>query len=272
MAREIRAYQVTIPAGTPVAAPYTRDLTMPSRIVRVIGVRVPRGPSGLMGFQLGSKGQQIIPWEPGSWLVMDDDKETFDVEGQIDTGAWQLLGYNTGRYDHTVYLTFQLDPVQLAYSPQGSAVYVPVDGIGSGDTGGGSGGGGSTPATYAEGYAAGRVAATVAVQTALGIAPTLTAPAPPDAGTVALQGWSAAVDAAIVAAQGITADADQPAPSGVDGAAIARRDALAAIRAAFGLTGGPAPVPAPAFGQPGRAEYDATRAAAIAAVAAITEA
>lgn len=111
MASEIRQFQVTIPHGTQVAANWTQPLTFPPRIVERITVLVPPGPRGMMGFAIGAAGVPVLPVNQGAWIVTDDDKIDWPLEDQIDSGAWQLFGYNTGAYDHTIYLTFQLRPV-----------------------------------------------------------------------------------------------------------------------------------------------------------------
>ena len=141
MAFEVRRYSVTIPAGTLAATPHIESLVMPARTVRSILWRVPPGPRGLMGFQIGSSGIQVIPWNTGEWIVAEDESDELELTGQITSGAWQCIGYNLGRYDHTVYLTFALD---RAPSPAyGTPGLIPSDGLGSGPGGsGGSGGGG----------------------------------------------------------------------------------------------------------------------------------
>jgi hypothetical protein len=111
MAREVRTFTVLVPAGTAIATPQTTALAMPSRIVRSVRFRIPPGPSGSVGFRLASGGVQVIPWEPGTWLVMDGEAVEWPLEGQIETGAWQLQAYNVGRWDHTLYVTMLLDPV-----------------------------------------------------------------------------------------------------------------------------------------------------------------
>lgn len=114
MAREVRNFAVLVPAGTLQAAPQVTNLVMPPRFVRSVRLRVPPGPSGSVGFALGASGAQVIPWEPGTWLVMDDEAVEWDLDNQIETGAWQLRAYNVGRWDHTLYVTFLLDPLSSA--------------------------------------------------------------------------------------------------------------------------------------------------------------
>lgn len=125
MAREVRAFAVTVPAGTTAAAPQVTALTMPARIVRSVRFRVPPGPAGSVGFALGASGAQVVPWEPGTWLIADDEVIEWPLEGQLETGAWQLRAYNTGRWDHTLYLSFLLDP--LDSGRPGLALSGPLD-------------------------------------------------------------------------------------------------------------------------------------------------
>lgn len=285
MAREVRRYTVTIPAGTALASPQVTALVMPARTVRSILWRVPPGPRGLMGFQVGASGVQVIPWNTGEWIVADDESDELPLEGQITSGAWQCIGYNTGRYDHAVYLTFYLDPPPR--SAGGVVGTIPPDAIGGGSggggstggggTGGGSGGGGGAPIDpgspppgstpdYAAGWAAARHNAIVAIATALGLADVPDPVERPAAGSDAADGYDDGRAAALVALGDLEAPLPAELPPGGDGAAIARQRALAAIQAALG---GPWPDPAPLPPAPGtdeRAEYDAGKAAILAAL------
>lgn len=105
-AREVRSFQVTIPAGTPASAPYTADVSFPPRELLGVHWKVPPGPSGLMGWRLTmSGGLPVIP-TGGGWVITDGDSDTWEVESQPDSGAWEVTGYNTDIYDHSVYLDF----------------------------------------------------------------------------------------------------------------------------------------------------------------------
>lgn len=117
MAQEIRAAQATIPAGTPLSAPVTVGVGFPDRIVRSVRWRVPRGAGGLMGWQLTSDGVPVIPVVPGTWIVADDESDDWALDGYPTAGNWQVTGYNTGVYPHTVYLTFLLDLITPAVTP-----------------------------------------------------------------------------------------------------------------------------------------------------------
>lgn len=113
MSREIREFQFTIPAGTALATPVTQAISFPTRIVDRIEITVPPGPFGFMGFSIGAAGVPIIPANPGGWIVTNDEKISWDLNGYIDSGAWQVNGYNTGQYNHTIYLRFLLSLITV---------------------------------------------------------------------------------------------------------------------------------------------------------------
>lgn len=122
MAQEIRQFSVTIPAGTAKGDGYTVSLAMPTRVVDQINIKVPPGPRGTMGFAIGAAGQPILPYNQGEYIVTDDEEIKWPLENQIDSGSWELYGYNDGAFDHTVYITFFLSMVtnannQLSIAP-----------------------------------------------------------------------------------------------------------------------------------------------------------
>jgi hypothetical protein len=109
MAREVHSFDVTIPAGTAKAAPQLTSLTMPPRVVTEVEIIVPPGPRGKVGFALAAGGVAIIPYEPGTFFVTDNEIIRWPLEEQITSGAWQLLAYNTGTFDHTLEVRFLVD-------------------------------------------------------------------------------------------------------------------------------------------------------------------
>jgi hypothetical protein len=64
-------------------------------------------------------GVQVLPGVAGEWVVADDEADDWEIFNLPDSGAWQLTGYNTGSYDHTVYLYFFVTPIQSAVSLTG---------------------------------------------------------------------------------------------------------------------------------------------------------
>lgn len=107
-AAEVRNFAVSVPAGTTIAAPLITPLAMPARTVTHVRVRVPPGPTGLVGWALGMTGVPVIPTNTGGWIVADDEVLEWDLIDQPDSGAWQLIAYNLGRNAHTLYVTFSL--------------------------------------------------------------------------------------------------------------------------------------------------------------------
>ena len=111
MAREVRHFTVTIPAGTPIATPVTTSINFFPRKVHQIYWRVPNGPQGQMGWRLTMHTIQVLP-TPGSdlWVIANDEHDTWTVDEMPDSGAWEVTGYNTGAYSHSVYLAFSVNP------------------------------------------------------------------------------------------------------------------------------------------------------------------
>lgn len=117
MSDEARFYIATIPAGTPEAAPVTVGLAMPVRRVDRIDWRVPHGSQGLMGWRLTMGGVQVLPDRATPWIITEGMSGTWQVATLPDSGAWQVTGYNTGNYDHSVHLDFHLSVTRPPYTP-----------------------------------------------------------------------------------------------------------------------------------------------------------
>lgn len=117
MAVEIRQYPCVIPAGTPQNAPVRIDLTFPPRTVERVEIDVPPGSSGLMGFALQNSGVTVIPFGSAAFIVAVDVHLSWDLTDYIDSGSWQLLGYNTDVFAHSVYVRFLLNLVPEQAGP-----------------------------------------------------------------------------------------------------------------------------------------------------------
>lgn len=134
MAQEIREFAVLVPAGTVKSSPLVTDISFPEREVIAVSYRVPPGPSGVMGWALTSAGTPVIPIQPNTFIVTDNQAATWDLEGYLDSGNWQVTAYNTGLYDHTVYLTFLLDLPGTAAPPAPPPTGTGVGVVGTGGT------------------------------------------------------------------------------------------------------------------------------------------
>lgn len=127
MAYEVRRFAVSTPAGTLATAPAVTELAMPARIARRLSVRFPPGSRGQLGVRVTSGGQAVIPVDAGTWIVGEDETIALDLQGYLESGAWELTSYNVGQYAHSVYLTFEVDPPQLVASPLGQPIAGPLD-------------------------------------------------------------------------------------------------------------------------------------------------
>ena len=112
---------MTIPANTAQASPVTVNTAFPSMEVERIVVKVPPGPSGLMGFALTMNGQQVIPINDGAWIIADNDTLDWPLTSLPNTGQWQVTGYNTDIYDHSIYIDFLLSPLGVNAAQQQAA-------------------------------------------------------------------------------------------------------------------------------------------------------
>lgn len=113
MATDVIWLQATIPAGTPFPATHTVTLPVGTNLVSRIRWRVPPGPRGNLSWFLAMGGVQVLPQAGSTAIVADDESDEWEIEDLPDSGAWELVGSNSGTFDHTVYLGFFVTPVQL---------------------------------------------------------------------------------------------------------------------------------------------------------------
>lgn len=116
MATSVQVFEATVTAGTPIASPMTITLNVMAGVIDAIKWRVPSGPRGNLGWILAMGGVQVIPENTGNYIIADNDTDTIQISGLPDSGAWQLIGYNTGSFNHTVYLDFHVTPTAAAQS------------------------------------------------------------------------------------------------------------------------------------------------------------
>lgn len=106
MAIEVYEFPVIVPAGTAKTAPLIFPLAMPPRLVPEVHVQVPPGPRGEVGWALGAAGAQVYPITPGAFVVTDNEVVKWQLDNAITSGAWQLQAWNTGQFNHTLYVRF----------------------------------------------------------------------------------------------------------------------------------------------------------------------
>ena len=111
MPRTLKLFTATVPAATAKASPVTVSLAVGMATVDRIRWRVPPGPRGNLGWYLAMGGQQVLPNGSGNYIVADDETDTWDLSNLPDEGEWELIGYNVGAFDHSVYLWFYTTPI-----------------------------------------------------------------------------------------------------------------------------------------------------------------
>lgn len=111
MADRIEPFTVTIPAGTPIAAPQVTDMLFEDGIVTRIIVTIPPGPSGFVGFQLTHKGGQVIPINGSNFVIGDGRVVDWEVANMPTASGWQMRAYNTDIFVHNLYVEFLIDEI-----------------------------------------------------------------------------------------------------------------------------------------------------------------
>lgn len=128
---EIYEFTVQTPAGTTQANPLVTPTVFPSRIVERIRWRVPAGALGVMGWRISMRTVPVIPRNAGGWIVAHATSGEWDLRNQPDTGDWSVTTYNTGSFQHALYLTFMckvIEPPQPILALAGGwALSVPPD-------------------------------------------------------------------------------------------------------------------------------------------------
>jgi len=124
MAQEVHQYTATIPANTPKAALYTSQIALQGYEIESVDIEVPPGPSGMMGFYLARSGQQWLPFEAGEFLTWDDRYDSWYLSDQPSGVGWEVVGYNTDRYDHSVTVRFHVNSPGSNAAPAPSALSI----------------------------------------------------------------------------------------------------------------------------------------------------
>lgn len=127
MAEIVFQYTATIPAGTPEASPVTVSLPFDGYDVEQIDLEVPAGPNGLMGFYLDNNGVPWIPRASDTWIIWDDNSQTYYTTDYPNASGWNIVGYNAGTYDHSVVVRFHCIPLPSAAAAVGDFLTAFID-------------------------------------------------------------------------------------------------------------------------------------------------
>lgn len=124
MASEVHQFTVTIAPGTTKAAPQKTKLTLDNRVITKVGLNVPKGPAGLMGFYVTHSNTQILPFEQGEYFIWDDVDKEWDMEDLPTAQGWAVVGYNTGVFAHEVVIRLLTDYPALPTPPTPTVLIV----------------------------------------------------------------------------------------------------------------------------------------------------
>ncbi len=100
--------QFTVPAGTAIAAPASQPVVLEDAHLDTVRVLVPDGHSGLTGLRITWGGTQIMPINPGTWIISNDEIFDWPADEDVTANGLSLAGYNLDIYPHTFYLRFQI--------------------------------------------------------------------------------------------------------------------------------------------------------------------
>lgn len=121
---EVYSFTLSVPAGTPKNNPAVLLTRFPPRIIRAIKWRVPHGPNGVLGFRISMGGVQVFPSNIGGFIIADAESETWNVDNQPDSGAWDVTAYNTGTHAHQIFINYYAEVMRPKPVPKAPVSYL----------------------------------------------------------------------------------------------------------------------------------------------------
>lgn len=64
-----------------------------------------------MGFRFRHSTQIVIPYVGSNWVITDDEKLSWPVQGYPTGDKWSVQMYNTDLYDHTIYIRMHVNEI-----------------------------------------------------------------------------------------------------------------------------------------------------------------
>lgn len=122
MAERVLLKTCVIPGATTPASPLTFPMSFQPSDVERIDVRIPPGPSGLVGFYIGNGGAQFIPEGNGNWIVADNDFFQWPLSNAPNNGNWSIVAYNTDVISHTIYVMFNISGLTVMTVPDSGSM------------------------------------------------------------------------------------------------------------------------------------------------------
>jgi hypothetical protein len=94
VAQRIEIFQVTCPPNTPQSAMLEADMTFNPGTVTGVEIIITDGHAGLTGLGLALAHQVVIPASGDVWIVGNDEKIAWPLDGYLNNGAWSAFIYN----------------------------------------------------------------------------------------------------------------------------------------------------------------------------------
>lgn len=116
---------VTTPPGTLITAPLVTQVTLGDAWLTKVDIRIPPGPSFLVGLAVVWNGAFIVPWASEETYLLGDDEPFSIPVGEEITRHLAVQTYNNDIYQHTVYFRFTYMPMTLRQA-SGLVVVQPV--------------------------------------------------------------------------------------------------------------------------------------------------
>lgn len=117
MAERVNIKTVTVPAGTPASNPLFQALDFRQGHAEQVEIRIPPGPSGLVGVALLRSGRRELPRDTDEWLITDAEPVIWPLQGYGTSESWAVIAYNTDIYEHTFQIRMLFNEIR-ATSPK----------------------------------------------------------------------------------------------------------------------------------------------------------
>lgn len=121
MAQRIEVKTIVTPRGTAIAAPLVTPLTWRQGYPVQVEIRIPPGPSGLLGVALAHSGTRIIPHDESEWLITDAEPVIWPLTDFPTNAAWSVITYNLDVYAHTIQVRMLLNEIGSVALPRALA-------------------------------------------------------------------------------------------------------------------------------------------------------
>lgn len=111
MAQRIEIKTVTVAAATQKNAPLITALNWRQGYPVQVEIRIPPGPSGLVGVALAHSGTQVIPHDESEWLITDNEPVIWPLTEYPTNANWTVRAYNLDVYSHTFQVRMLLNEI-----------------------------------------------------------------------------------------------------------------------------------------------------------------